>query len=208
MLAKANTVAFISEGFKVCGHCGISKPFSEFSKDKHQKKDGLNNKCRSCCKESYQSFAERKYGAKPLNENKTCSQYLGIHVAERILSNLFKNVQRMPLHNHGYDFICNRGFKVDVKSSTLLKRRYEELGWKQWQFDINNNTIADYFLCLAFDNREDLNPVHLWLIPSVRLCSLQTASIGEKNLKKWSQYERPIDKVLSCCEMLKEEVIS
>jgi len=200
VLTKAIPVDYPNIVYKTCGHCRINKPISEFSKDKYQKKDGLNNKCRACCKEAWQAFSARKYGAKPFAENKKCSQYLGIHVAERLLRHLFKDVQTMPLHNSGYDFICNRGFKVDAKSSTTYHRNARV---KQWQFDINRNKIADYFLCIAFDNRENLNPVHLWLIPGENVNDLQTASIGENNLAKWSQYERPIDGVLSCCNAMK-----
>jgi hypothetical protein len=204
VLTKAISVDYSSTVYKTCGHCKINKPVSEFSKDNHQD-DGLNNKCRACCKEAWQAFSSRKYGAKPFAENKQCSQYLGIHVAERLLRHLFKDVQTMPLHNHGYDFICNRGFKVDAKSSVAYHRTKNG---KQWQFNIEHNIIADYFLCLAFDNREDLNPVHLWLIPGSSLNHLQTASVGENTISKWSQYERPIDGVLSCCNAMKEEAVT
>ena len=184
---------------KTCGHCKATKPVSEFSKDRHQD-DGLNNKCRSCCKKYYSKFAAMKYGAKSFSENKECSQYLGVHIAERILHHVFKNVTRMPLHNHGYDFVCNKGFKVDVKSAVMMNRTKRG---KQWQFDINRNQIADYFLCLAFDNRDDLNPIYLWLIPGKEINHLSTASIGERTVSKWLQWQRPIEGVLSCCRTMR-----
>jgi hypothetical protein len=120
VLAEPDVSTLFIEAYKRCGHCGISKPVSEFSKDKYRP-DGLNNKCRKCCKEEWQVFSARKYGAKPLNENRDCSQYLGIHIAERVLSNIFENVKRLPLHNHGYDFICNKGYKIDVKSACNIR---------------------------------------------------------------------------------------
>jgi hypothetical protein len=95
----------------------------------------------------------RKRGIRAFNENKDCPQYLGIHVAERVLSNVFKDVERMPMNNRGYDIICNHNKKIDVKSSCQ-----REIGG--WMFNIKRNVTADYFLCIAFDNREDLNPVH------------------------------------------------
>ena len=95
-----------------------------------------------------------------MENNKSCSQYLGIHIAERILSHIFHNVEQMPYNNPGYDLICGNGYKIDVKSVCHVKDIPNK-----WNFPIRRNKIPDYFLCLAFDNREDLNPKHIWLIP-------------------------------------------
>ena len=56
------------------------KPISAFSKDKYTP-DGLNYKCRICCKEAWSKYSYDKLGARPMSENKECSQYLGIVVA-------------------------------------------------------------------------------------------------------------------------------
>ena len=93
---------------------------------------------------------------KPMKLNKKCSQFLGCHVAERVLSHVFKDVQRMSNGNKGYDFICNKGFKIDVKSSCIQKNN-------SYIFSIRYNNIADYFLCIAFDNRENLNPQYIFV---------------------------------------------
>lgn len=53
----------------------------------------------------------------PHNENRMCSQYLGIFIGEKVLSKVFKNVERMPINHSGYDFICGNGYKIDVKVS-------------------------------------------------------------------------------------------
>lgn len=139
------------------------------------------------------------HGGKHFEDNPNSSLYLGVHIAERVLSNYFKNIKRMPIMNHGYDFICSNGFMIDVKSSTLYERNY-------WSFDIRRNDIANYFLCIAFDNREDLNPIHVWLIPSSIINNKYTFSIrnSEKFLAKWAEYEKPIDKVLECCQKIKK----
>ena len=130
---------------------------------------------------------ERHYGdgVLPMSKNRACSSFLGVHVAERVLSHIFKRVTRMPLNNHGYDFICANGYKIDVKSGcghTLSS------GATQWMFHIERNTTADYFLCIAFDNREFLNPIHIWLIPSDILSHLTGTSITESTLDKWAEY--------------------
>jgi hypothetical protein len=169
-----------------------------FSRDKHQP-DGLNNKCRICCKEAWSKYSAKKFGAKPMTENKECSQYLGIVVAEKLLSHVFKNVERFPLHHHGYDFICGGGFKIDVKSSDIISRTKNA---QQWQFDIRNNRECDYFLCIAF-NRAKLEPLKMWLIPNRVVSHLKTLSIGRKNFSKWAKYEQPIDKALACCASMK-----
>jgi hypothetical protein len=75
----------------------------------------------------------------------------------------------------------------------------------RWTFHVKHNTTADYFLCIAFDNREHLNPLHLWVIPGKALSHKGTASIAETTLGKWAQYEKPINNAISCCNILKNE---
>ncbi len=138
--------------------------------------------------------------------------FLGCHVAERVLSYVFKVAHRMPYGNKGFDFICDKGFKVDVKSCCLYLKN------NSYSFAIRNNKIADYFLLIAFDNRNDLNPQHIWLIKGnemirrvkvkyAKLNELKGLSIKNNNygLSKLSKYEL-IDKlkeVINCCDMLK-----
>ena len=98
------------------------------------------------------TFTKYNYKSKPTN--KKSSNYLGITCAEQVLSKIFKGVEIMPYCYKGYDFKCNNGFLIDSKSSCVSKGKYNN-----WQFHINKNKIPDYFLCLAFDNRKDLNPL-------------------------------------------------
>ena len=139
----------------------------------------------------------RKRGVRPYNENKECTLFLGVHVAERVLSHVFKNVKRMPIGNPGYDFVCGRGYKIDVKSSCLNVDN-------KWQFDIDHNTIADYFLCLAFDNRENLNPLHLWLLPGSKLNHLTAATIRPTTIDKWDEYKLDVAEMVACCDTIKK----
>lgn len=135
-----------------------------------------------------------------METNKSCGAFLGIHVAERVLSNVFRDVQTMPYGHSGYDFICNRGRKIDVKSSTM---RAYETRVSRWEFNIKRNTIADHFLCIAFDNRDDLTPLHIWLLPSAHVCNRVNAVISITTIDKWDEYRIPIDKVISCCNEMK-----
>jgi len=138
---------------------------------------------------------------------KDCGIFLGCHVAERVLSYVFKDVKRMPYGNKGFDFICNKGFKIDSKASCLLKKR------NNYSFAIRNNKIADYFLCIGFDNRENLNPQHIWLIKSdeiIRNKKLNeftslTIQNTEYGLTKFSKYELTdkLKETIECCNVLK-----
>ena len=132
--------------------------------------------------------------------NRYCANFLGIHIAEQILSKIFKNIERMPNCNIGFDLLCGLNYKIDVKSSCFQKRKPN-----RWQFGIKQNKIADYFLCLAFDNRNDLNPLHIWLIPGNIINHLHSLTFLESKLNEWSKYEKPIDKVLLCCDKMKEK---
>ena len=90
-----------------------------------------------------------------ITDNRECTSYLG-DIAEIILSNIYDNVKVMPRGNHGFDVICNHDYKIDIKASATG----DKLGY--WMFQIRKNQITDYFLCIAFNSRDDLyNPVHL-----------------------------------------------
>ena len=130
------------------------------------------------------------------NVNRDSATFLGVHVAEFILSKVFKNVEIMPPCNPGYDFICTRGMKIDVKSSCLSKMN-------TWQFHIDHNTTADYFLCIAFDTREDLNPLHLWLIPGEQINHQSKISVSPNTASKLYEYKLDINKTITCCAAMK-----
>ena len=75
-----------------------------------------------------------------------------------------------------------------------------------WFFSINKNQIADYFLCIAFDNRDDLNPEYLWLIPGSDVNDKSGISIAESTIDKWSKYELDkLDDIISCCNNMKNK---
>lgn len=107
----------------------------------------------------YERYCSHKRGdSLPLSESKDTSLYLGVYIAENILSEIFENVTKMDYGFSGYDVICKRNYKIDVKSSCFNKRE------KRWIFTIRKNKLADYFLLIAFDNRENLEIKHMWLI--------------------------------------------
>lgn len=137
-------------------------------------------------------------GETSMAENRECSLFLGVHVAEQVLSKVFKNVVRMPNGNAGYDFICNKGKKIDAKSSCT------HVSGSDWTFSIRKNKIADMFLLLTFNNRDDLKPLHIWLIPADVINHRQNIGISESNLPKWDKYKLDINKVTACCDVMKQ----
>jgi len=206
---------------KVCQRCKIEKDESEFHKHK-KTKDGLQVWCKKCkaeVKREYIRLPEirkrnaeqvlkrsRLHGVSPMSENNKCASFLGVYIAEGVLSKIFKNVIRMPNNNPGYDFICSRGFKIDVKSAVMI---YPEGRSPIWNFVINHNKIADYFICIAFDNRDNLNPQHIWMIPGKDINDKLSfhISTNPKFTKLWSKYEKTeeLQKAIMCCNKIRQE---
>jgi hypothetical protein len=111
----------------------------------------------------------------------------------------------MPFNNPGYDFVCDKGFKIDVKSGVLHKPKTSKNMY--WDFHIKYNKTADYFLCIGFDNRESLTPLHVWLVPGNVINQKRSMHVAnsEKILDKWSQYEQSLERVIACCDSMKQE---
>jgi len=199
---------------KRCPKCGETKPVNEFSTDRYSP-DGRASWCKSCRSEymhkkrtsdpEHHRKLRRESNYRtgkciPLGENPNCPAYLGVHVAERVLSHVFEHVERMPFGNPGFDFICKRGYKIDVKSSTRLKNQPNS-----WLFAIRHNTTADYFLCLAFDNRESLNPEHIWLLPSSLVSDKSSIVISDSTVGRWDEYalHDKLEQVIACCDTIR-----
>lgn len=198
---------------KLCKSCALK---DRKLTDKHKQNicKGMNKnnqkmiKCLSCnemkkhyakglCGKCYRRKYYRK-SDKSMANNRSCPQYLGIIVAEQILSKVFKNVEIMPYGNPGYDFICNNGYKIDVKASIMRKQN-------NWTFLINKNVTANYFLLLTFDNRENLNPKYIWLIPGNIINNKKLISISESTINKWDEYKLDVNKVINCCNKIKSK---
>jgi len=190
---------------KRCCRCGKTKDVSEFYKDK-KRNDGVQTYCIPCTKELHKdrSWYYKTGRSRPLSEATDCSGFLGVHIAERVLSHYFEDITRMPYGNVGYDFICKKGYKIDAKSSCLGETK-DKVRSPRWTFAINKNTIADYFILLAFDNRDNLEPQHVWLVPGEKINNRVLIGIANtpKVIEKWKIYEKPLDKVVECCNVLK-----
>ena len=192
-----------------CSKCGFESTPNNFHRKTHCKK--CHNKYnKKWAKENpirNKQIRDRKRykaGERPMSENKECPVFLGVFVAEKVLSKVFNDVIIQPYSNPGFDFLCNKGKKIDVKSSCT----YHPVDKNPfWQFNIKKNVVADYFLCLAFDNRENLNPIHMWLIPGIDINHLKYASLSTTTYHKWDRYTLNIDKVSTYCDIMKGEHI-
>ncbi len=194
---------------KRCPRCSTEKPLDEFPK--HGTK--AHCYCKNCFNEYYRNHRHtKKYGTPYTPDDmKKSPVWLGYYVAQRALGKIFDNIQMMPLKNPGFDIICGRGYKIEVKASCLYhykKNKGNLLPWRHWYFTIHKNRVADYFLLLAFGERENLEPLHVWLIPANELREKTGVSITDshRSLSKWTKYERPIDKVVTCCSAMRDEI--
>lgn len=180
----------------LCKSCYGKKQYKMHKKErnKYNKRWRKNNKGYST------KWTHLNNKNKPMGENKQCSSYLGVHISEQVLSKVFKNVKMMTYGNKGFDFICNNGFKIDIKSSC---RNISNDKADYWVFNINKNIIPNYFLCLAFDNRDSLNPEHIWLIPGEDINNKIRTSISESTINKWNKYTLNIDKVINQCNNMR-----
>ena len=145
------------------------------------------------------SFTNNYYKLKPIN--KKSSNYLGLTCTEQVLEKIFKNVIRMPYGHKGYDFECSNGFLIDSKASCVSKGKYNN-----WLFRIKQNKVADYFALLAFDNRDDMNPIYFWLIPGNVINDKMSLTISKSTLSKWDEYRQNISKFIKCCNNLKGDI--
>lgn len=208
--------------------CGEIKPFDEFHKHKN-KKDGRGSYCKTCSKkyreihkeelkeykrkyrqenkerlfttnkEWYERVGREQRGSVSMYENKTCAQYLGIVIGERLCRHLFKDIEVMPNGNTGYDIICNKGKKIDVKTACITLDRAS----LHWQFRIDYNITADFFILVAFDNLTDLNPLHMWMIPGEEINHRASIQMYPSTIYKWDKWKRDINDAQICCAELK-----
>jgi hypothetical protein len=186
---------------KRCPTCKQTKPVAEFYKNK-SRCDGLDVQCKICNKKRMKNYY--KNGAQYQN-SKTCAQYFGICIAEKLLEKAFKNAQRAKFGNKGYDFICGKGYKVDSKISVFRKIDNHKKPGMGWIFSIKYNKTAEWFACFAFDNRTSLTPLYFWLIPGKDINNVYKIAIRLSTLHKWAKYEQPLDKIELACSTMKGE---
>jgi len=168
----------------------LSESRKDYYKD-HQEEERANRKAYYWEHHEKELATMEKYrrtqGIKPMSENKDCSLYLGVHVTEQAIKPILPNATRMEMHHPKYDYLCSQGYKVDVKSSSIYY--YEKKNAYRWMFAINKNMEADYFMCVAYDNSENVNIIKIWMIPGKLINHLGRLSISPGSFEKWKEYE-------------------
>lgn len=155
-------------------------------------------------KESARKY-RKQCGGLLMYENKSSSQYIGIVVAERLIKHLFNDVEMMPYGFPGYDMICNKGKKINVKASTTYVAQLKNSTVNRWKFGIDYNKNCDFFLCVAFNNVIDCNPLYAWLIPAHEVNNQSGARISSSTIHKWNGWKMDLDDAQRCCDLMKEK---
>lgn len=158
---------------------------------------------------------------------------IGEELFKRFLEELiFENVKYVGgYHDGGLDFICknpkkefierysqfklvrNKEYRVQLKVRCLS---YED-GRIRWDFNILYNNVADIFILSAWDNRESLQPIHIWLfhrediIRGRKFYRRERFYILDKSeyLEKLEKYELKdkLERLKELCNKLKEDII-
>lgn len=207
---------------KECIKCHKLKPNDEFQ-DRKDSKDGKRAECKMCRKEYHKKYYQKhreevkekvrnhyhndggreKQGKKSMYEDKNCPQYLGIVVAERLVKHLFKDVEVMPYGFPDYDMICNKGKKINVKASTIRDAHNKNSTVNRWDFHTNYNKDCDFFLCMAFDNVIDCNPLIAWMIPGSEVNHYSKIIISSTTIHKWDKWKMDMSNAQACCDLMK-----
>lgn len=187
---------------KKCPRCNIVKDESEFPRyyygwciDCKNKYSRIYYKNHREKLSTYRRELRYKHGGKSMAENKECGPYLGCYINERILRHVMPNAVLMDNNNPGFDLVCGKGYLVDAKAATL---RYRKTHSPRWEFNINKNTIPDYFLLVAYKDRESLEICHMWLIPGDEINDKKSVSIALSTIHKWDQWKINHTDALSC----------
>lgn len=119
----------------------------------------------------------RRLGHLPMEDDEDCALYFGVirgeALFEEFLLTIFEYVKRMKHGNKGFDFICKNprkefidkypqfGFVRDKEYKFDLKVRC--LNQAQFYFPVKYNAIADYFILVGWNDRNSLEPLHIWI---------------------------------------------
>ncbi len=115
----------------------------------------------------YKNYAERikdrrwnKGIRSPASENEDCNTYFGIYITENYVIKTFEDPIKAPPNNPGFVWFCKNGKKIEHKAACLT---FDKYGNSKWHFPIEYNNIADYFILSGWNNREDLEPMYIWI---------------------------------------------
>ncbi len=134
----------------------------------------------------------------PKEFNEDCSLYFGEYIAENYIMKTFEDTIKAPCGTKGYDWTCKKGYKIQHKARCM---EYDPKGsdWCGWKWSINYNDIADYFILSAWDNRDSMNPIYIWIFHKNDMIRK-----GRSNYTKEKFWERYVFSITNTPEKLKE----
>ena len=146
----------------------------------------------------------------PKEFNEDCSVHFG-DFTENLMIQTFEDPIKMPYGNPGFDWKCKNGDKIDNKGICLMCRGYSPY----FAFPIRCNNIADVFILSCWDDRNSLNPLHIFafhkndIVRGRKFCKFELFVITNtpkklKELEKWEVTDR-LNKLKEICNVLKEE---
>ena len=111
--------------------------------------------------ERYKLYRHETGRQKPMEDAKDCPAHFGVCIGEKYVSQVFEGCKPAPYGTPGYDWEW-KGLKVQHKARCITVR---EWGWSSlWYFTrLDFNKIADKFVLSGWDDREGLNPLHIWI---------------------------------------------
>jgi len=190
---------------KYCPGCGKIIPISMFDR-KPGAADGYREVCKVHANERRKVWRHKRGDNKTPTLYHARNVYLGVEIGEEVAARYFKDPVRAPYGTPGYDLICRNGFKINVKLSTANKDG-------RWVFALTNRSGAkcDFYLLIAMGSLDDLTPKHIWLIPpdvvigKSKMCDKQSFSVAPSTVSKLAEFEKPIERLESCCNTMKSE---
>jgi len=188
---------------KTCSLCNTFLPIKDFNK-KAGSADGYRNECKTCINKRRQEWRYRRGDNKSPSRDHAWNVWFGIEIGEEIASRYFDNPTRMPYGNPGYDLICKNGFTINVKMAIQRDDR-------RWTYALSSRSGVgcDYYMLIAMSDRDTLEPLHVWLIPSNavvgrnRTCDKGSLSVSPSTLSKLAEYEKPVGHLQCCCQSVR-----
>ncbi len=131
----------------------------------------------------------------PMEFNTDCPSYFGIYIAEKYIIQTFEDPIHMPPNNPGFDWLCKKKLKIQSKARCI--GYHSCCDSSIFEFLIKRNSIADWFILSAWDNRDSLTPLHVWIfhkndiVRGRKFCEFVSLSITNKPeyLKEFEKYE-------------------
>jgi hypothetical protein len=165
-------------------------------------------------------------------DNPDCPRYFGEYIERKYVSQIFEDavpfeykrdiLGRITDKRKPYDYICCRGLKIKHVASCLRmdKNHVQKLTGEHlpyFAYAIKRNSIPDAWVFSAWNNREDLEPLFVWIIKGHEEFITQvkkgpfwdrktfTVYFNERGIKKMKRYEvtKKLDRLKEVCKLNK-----